>query len=107
MKTLAKILFLSVFCVLFILFSFACRKPISHFQPGMTQADVIRAWGNTPLQTFKILNGKTYEIWQYNFRGGVCYVVFNDKHIIATHVEQPQRHSLTIRDALLLKLITR
>ena len=104
--TLIKNLLVIIFSILIVLSSYACRKPISYFQPGMTKEDVIQEWGDTPLKTFKILNGKTYEMWQYNFSGGICYIIFENNQMVATHVEQP-KNQLTIRDALLLKLITK
>jgi hypothetical protein len=72
----------------------------------MTKEDVTQAWGDTQLKTFRILNNKTYEIWQYNFRGCICYIIFENDQMVATHVEQP-KNQLTFRDALLLRLITK
>ena len=106
MLTLTKILLLLISFSVILFLSSACRKPISHFQPGMTKEDVISAWGNTPLKTFKILDDKTYEIWQYNFRNGICYIVFKNNQMIATHVEQPQSQ-LMPREVLLLRLIAK
>jgi hypothetical protein len=83
-----------------ILLVIACstRKPIGYFQPGMTKQDVVKEYGDTPIKTFRTVEGKTFEIWQYDFthfRYGwgwmtnKVYFVFEGDKIVSTHLQEP------------------
>ena len=74
------------------------RKPIGYFQPGMTRQDVVREYGDTPIKTFRTVEGTTFEIWQYNFTHyhygcglitNRVYFVFEGDKIVSTHLQEP------------------
>jgi len=70
------------------LFSFSCRTSISEFKPGMSKQEVIDAWGDRAIKTFRTIDGRTFEVWQYNFKHR-CYLVFENDRLIETSLGNP------------------
>jgi len=81
-------------CVLIVIvlamasFFVSCRKSISEFTPGMSKQEVIDAWGDKAIKTFRTIDGRTFEVWQYNFKHR-CYLVFENDRLIETSLGNP------------------
>jgi hypothetical protein len=58
----------------------------------MTKEDVISLWGKTDLITYKTVNGKTAEIWEYHFgtTDSVCWITFIQDKVASTQCRRPR-----------------
>jgi hypothetical protein len=84
-------LFLFVFFIL--VFSSCHPRHVSDIRPNMTKEDVISLWGKTSLITYKTVNGKTLEIWEYHFlhSDSDCWVTFSQNRVVSTECRRLPR----------------
>ena len=81
-----RIIFPFLFVVL-ILFSSSCHpRHVSDIKPNMTKEEVVSLWGRTDLITYRTVNGKTLETWEYHFSNtnSICLVTFSQDRVVAT-----------------------
>jgi len=76
--------FLSV--VLILVFSSCHPRHVSDIKSNMTKEEVVSLWGKTGLITFRIVNGKSVETWEYHFSNtnSNCLVTFSQDRVVAT-----------------------
>jgi hypothetical protein len=77
-------LFLSV--SLFLVFASCHPRHVSDIKPNMTKEEVASLWGRTPLVTYKTVDGKAVETWEYNFSNSdsICWITFSQERVVAT-----------------------
>ncbi len=84
--------------VLFTVLSFfllSCHvRHASDIRPNMTKEDVVSLWGTTDLITYKTVNGKTIETWEYHFAASnsVCSITFVEDRVTNTGCKQSPRY---------------
>ena len=73
-----KVICLFLFVVLILVFSSCHPRRVSDIRPSMTKEEVVSAWGETDLITYKTTNGITLETWEYHFAGSgsICQITF-------------------------------
>lgn len=81
-----RIICLFLFAVLIFIFSSCHPRHVSDIQLNMTKEEVASLWGRTPLITYRTVNGKTIETWEYHFlnSNSVCWVTFSQGRVVAT-----------------------
>jgi len=87
-----KILCLFLFAILIFVFSSCRPRHVSDIKPNMTKEEVVSLWGNTGLITYRTVDGKTLETWEYHFlnSNSTCRVSFSQERVVATQC-QPLR----------------
>ncbi len=52
----------------------------------MTKGEVVSLWGKTDLITYRPVNGKTIETWEYHFinSNSLCWVTFSQDRVVTT-----------------------
>jgi hypothetical protein len=77
-------LFLSV--GLFLVFASCHPRRVSDIKPNMTKEEVASLWGRTPLVTYKPVDGKAVETWEYHFSNSdsICSITFSQERVVAT-----------------------
>jgi len=81
-----KFLYLFLF-VLFVLLLSSCHpRHVSDIRTNMTKGDVVSLWGKTDLISYRTVNGKTTETWEYHFLNtdSACWVTFSEDKVVAT-----------------------
>ena len=88
-----KVLFLFLFVVLIPVFSSCHPRHVSDIKPNMTKEDVVSVWGGTNLITYKTVNEKTIETWEYHFSnsGSICWVSFSQDRVVSTECRNTPR----------------
>jgi len=87
-----RIVCLFVFAVLILVFSSCHPRHVSDIKPNMAKEEVASLWGRTPLVTYRTVNGKSVETWEYHFSNtdSICWVTFSQDRVVATQC-QPLR----------------
>jgi len=78
----------ALFFVAFILIFSSCHpRNASDIRPNMTKEEVVALWGGTSLITYKTVDGKTYETWEYHFAttDSNCWVTFFQDRVVSTN----------------------
>jgi hypothetical protein len=80
-----RIVFLFLFVVLNLVFSSCHPRYVSDVKPNMTREEVVSLWGRTNLITYKTVNGKSIETWEYYFSNSdsICWVNFFQDKVVA------------------------
>ena len=81
------IIYLFPLVALFILVFSSCHpRSVSDIKPNMTKEEVASLWGRTPLVTYRTVNGKAVETWEYHFSNtdSICWVTFSQDRVAAT-----------------------
>jgi len=81
-----RIICLFLFVVLILVFSSCHPRHVSDIKPNMTKEEVVSLWGKTGLITYRTVNGRTAETWEYHFlnSGSICWVTFSQDRVVAT-----------------------
>ena len=81
-----RIVFLFLFVVLILIFSSCHPRHVSDIKPNMTKEEVVSLWGKTGRITYRTVNGRTAETWEYHFlnSGSICCVTFSQDRVVAT-----------------------
>jgi hypothetical protein len=81
-----RIICLFLFAVLILVFSSCHPRHVSDIKPNMTKEEVASLWGRTPLVTYRTVNGKAVETWEYHFSNtdSICWVTFSQDRVVAT-----------------------
>jgi len=71
-------IFIFIFIILILVFSSCHPRYISDIKPAMTKEEVVSLWGKAGLTTYKIVNGRSIETWEYYFSNSdsICWVDF-------------------------------
>ena len=71
---------------LILVFSSCHPRHVSDIKSNMTKEEVISLWGKTDFITFKAVNGKTIETWEYHFlnSNSICLVTFSQDRVVNT-----------------------
>jgi hypothetical protein len=86
---------LCVLVVLMLTFSSCHPRHVSDVKANMTKEEVVTLWGKTDLITYKTVNGKTLETWEYHFSNtdSLCFVTFSEDRVVATQCRPlPRRY---------------
>ena len=80
-----RIICLLVSVVLIFFFSSCHPRHVSDIKPNMTKEEVASLWGRTPLVTYRTVNGKAVETWEYHFSNtdSICWVTFSEDRVAA------------------------
>jgi len=78
--------YLFLFVVLILISSSCHPRHVSDIKPNVTKEEVVSLWGRTDLITFKTVNGKTLETWEYHFSNtdSICLVTFSQDRVVST-----------------------
>jgi hypothetical protein len=81
-----RILCLFLFAVLILVSSSCHPRHVSDIKPNMTKEEVVSLWGKTDLISFRTVNGKAAETWEYHFSNtdSICWVTFSQDRVVAT-----------------------
>jgi hypothetical protein len=81
-----RIIYLFLFVFLILVFSSCHPRHVSDIKPNMTKEEVVSLWGKTPLITYKTVNGRTTETWEYHFlnSNSICWVTFSQDRVVVT-----------------------
>ena len=84
-------LFLFLFLLPILVFSSCHPRYVSDIKPAMTKEEVVVLWKKTGLTTYKIVNGRSIETWEYYFSDfdSICWVDFFQDTVAAS--ECPSR----------------
>ncbi len=87
-----RIICLSLFVVLILIFSSCHPRYVSDIKPNMTKEEVVSLWGKTDLITYKNVNRRGLETWEYYFSNSdsICWVTFFQDRVVATQC-RPRR----------------
>ena len=87
-----RVIYLFLFLVLIVIFSSCHPRYVSDVKPNMTKEEVVSLWGKTDLITFRNVNGKSLETWEYYFSNSdsICWVTFFQDRVMATQC-RPRR----------------
>jgi len=88
-----RIIYLFLSAVFVLLFSSCHPRHVSDIKPNMTKEDVAASWGKTDLITYRTVNGKTLETWEYHFTNtdSVCQVTFSQDRVVSTQCRRLPR----------------
>ena len=78
-----------------LIFSSCHPRHVSDVKANMTKEEVVALWGKTDLITYKMVNGKTLETWEYHFSNtdSLCFVTFSEDRVVATQCRPlPRRY---------------
>jgi hypothetical protein len=83
-----------LFLVAFILIVSSCHpRHVSDIRPNMTKEEVVSLWGKTDLITFKTIDERTTETWEYHFfnTDSICRVTFSQDTVVSTECRTAPR----------------
>jgi hypothetical protein len=88
-----RIVCLFLFGVLILVFSSCHPRHVSDIRPNMTKEEVVSLWGKTDLISFRTVNGKVVETWEYHFSNtdSLCWVTFSQDRVVATQCRPLRR----------------
>ena len=88
-----RIIYLFLFVVLILIFSSCHPRHVSDIRPNMTKEEVVSLWGATDLITFKTVNERTTEVWEYHFfnTDSICWVTFSQDRVASTECRNAPR----------------
>ncbi len=71
---------------LILIFSSCHPRHVSDIKPNMTKEEVVSLWGKTDLVTYRTVNAKAVETWEYHFSNtdSICHVTFSQDRVIGT-----------------------
>ncbi len=86
-----RIRYIFLFIILILVFSSCHPRHVSDIKPNMTKEEVMSFWGKTDLITYKTVNGKTVETWEYHFAtsDSVCWITFIEDKVATTQCRRP------------------
>jgi hypothetical protein len=75
-----------LFIVLILVFSSCHPRHVSDIKQNMTKEEVASLWGRTPLISYRTIDGKAVETWEYHFSStdSICWVTFSQDKVAAT-----------------------
>ena len=81
-----RIICLFLFGILILVFGSCHPRHVSDINPNMTKEEVVSLWGRTDLISFRTVNGKAVETWEYHFSNtnSLCWVTFSQDRVVAT-----------------------
>ncbi len=81
-----RIYYLFLFIALLFVLSSCHPRHVSDIKANMTKEEVIALWGKTDLITFRNVNGKTVETWEYHFANtdSICWITFVQDRVTST-----------------------
>jgi hypothetical protein len=81
-----RTIYLSLFVVLILIFSSCHPRHVSDIRPNMTKEEVVSLWGKTDLISYRTVNGRATETWEYHFfnTGSICWVTFSQDRVVST-----------------------
>lgn len=81
-----KITYLFIVVVVILIFPSCHPRHVSDIKANMTKEEVAALWGKTDLITYKTVDGKTLETWEYHFSNtdSICLVTFSQDRVIST-----------------------
>ena len=81
-----RIICLFLFVVLILVFSSCHPRHVSDIKQDMTKEEVASLWGRTPLISYRTVDGKAVETWEYHFSStdSICWVTFSQDKVAAT-----------------------
>ena len=87
------IICLLFFAALILVFSSCHPRHVSDIRTNMTKEEVVSLWGTTDLITYKAVDGKTVETWEYHFfnTDSVCWVTFSQDRVVSTECRNAPR----------------
>jgi len=87
-----RIIYPFLFVILVLILSSCHPRYVSDVKPNMTKEEVVSLWGKTDLVTFKNVNERSLETWEYYFSSSdsICWVTFSEDRVVATQC-RPQR----------------
>jgi hypothetical protein len=87
-----RIICLSLFVVLILIFSSCHPRYVSDIKPNMTKEEVVSLWGKTDLITYRNVNGRSLETWEYYFSNSdsICWATFSQDRVVDTQC-RPRR----------------
>ena len=88
-----RIISLFLFVALILVFSSCHPRHVSDIRANMTKEEVVSLWGGTSLITYKTVNGKTLETWEYHFSNtdSICWVTFSQDRVVSTECRNAPR----------------
>ncbi len=88
-----RVISLFLFAGLVLVFSSCHPRHVSDIKPNMTKEEVVSLWGGTSLITYKTVNGKTLETWEYHFSNtdSICWVTFSQDRVVSTECRNAPR----------------
>jgi hypothetical protein len=89
-----RIHYIFLLTVLILVFSSCHPRHVSDIKPNMTKEEVISLWGKTDLITYKTVNAKTVETWEYHFAtsNSICWITFIQDRVATTQCRGPARY---------------
>ena len=81
-----------LFVLTFLVLSSCHPRQVSDIRPNRTKEEVISLWGTTHLITYKTVNGKIVETWEYHFAttDSICRITFIEDRVTATQCSRPR-----------------
>ncbi len=81
-----RIICLFLFVVLILVFSSCHPRHVSDIKQNMTKEEVASLWGRTPLISYRTVDGKAVETWEYHFSStdSICWVTFSQDKVSST-----------------------
>jgi hypothetical protein len=81
-----RIIYLFLLVVVILIFSSCHPRHVSDIRPNMTKEEVVSLWGRTDLITYRTVNGRNAEIWEYDFfnTDSICWVTFSEDKVVST-----------------------
>jgi len=88
-----KITCLFLFVALIFVFSSCHPRHVSDIRTNMTKEEVVSLWGKTDFITYRTVNGKTVETWEYHFSNtdSICLVTFSQDRVVGTECRRQPR----------------
>jgi hypothetical protein len=88
-----RIIGLFFFVVLILVFSSCHPRYVSDVKPNMTKEEVVSLWGNPGPITYKNVNGRSIETWEYYFSNSdsICWVNFLQDKVVASECRPRRR----------------
>jgi len=88
-----RIIYLFLLVVLILIFSSCHPRHVSDIKPNLTKEEVVSLWGKTDLITYKTVNEKTVETWEYHFfnTDSICWVTFSQDRVVSTECRNAPR----------------
>jgi len=85
-----SLILLSLLVVLILVFSSCHPRHAFDVKPNMTKEEVVSLWGRTPLITYRTVDGRTIETWEYHFLNSdsICWVIFSQDRVAGTECRQ-------------------
>jgi hypothetical protein len=88
-----RVIYLFLLVAVILIFSSCHPRHVSDIRSNMTKEEVVSLWGKTDLITFKTVNGRTTEIWEYHFfnTDSICQITFSQDRVVSTECRRVPR----------------